>query len=87
MKRTLTHHLLETHAVVGEVESGGEIGLKIDQTLTQDATGTLVHLAFENAWNAANPSGTGGELSTSRCLASGVCMSTAAFGRMSRARM
>lgn len=47
MKETLTHHLLESHLVEGDVRSGREIGLKIDQTLTQDATGTLVYLAFE----------------------------------------
>jgi aconitate hydratase len=47
MKGTLTLRLLMDHAVDGDVQTGHEIGLKIDQTLTQDATGTLVYLAFE----------------------------------------
>jgi aconitate hydratase len=47
MKGTITHHLLTEHIVEGVVEPGREMALKIDQTLTQDATGTLVYLAFE----------------------------------------
>jgi len=36
--------LIASHLVEGDLEAGKEIGLKIDQTLTQDATGTLVML-------------------------------------------
>ena len=39
---TLAHRLIADHLVDGRMEPGGEIGLRIDQTLTQDATGTLV---------------------------------------------
>jgi aconitate hydratase len=39
--------LISSHLVDGEMEPGTEIGLKIDQTLTQDATGTLVMLELE----------------------------------------
>jgi aconitate hydratase len=39
--------LIRSHLVAGDVEPGGEIGLRIDQTLTQDATGTLVMLELE----------------------------------------
>jgi len=38
---------LEKHIVEGTFEKGAEIGLRIDQTLTQDSTGTLVYLQFE----------------------------------------
>jgi len=39
--------LIDSHLVDGRMEVGAEIGLKIDQTLTQDATGTLVMLELE----------------------------------------
>jgi len=39
--------LIESHLLEGELEPGGEIALRIDQTLTQDATGTMVMLEFE----------------------------------------
>jgi len=39
--------LIETHLVEGEMTAGEEIALTIDQTLTQDATGTMVMLEFE----------------------------------------
>jgi aconitate hydratase len=39
--------LIESHLAEGRMEPGKEIGLKIDQTLTQDATGTMVMLEFE----------------------------------------
>src|SRR5215217_9663652 len=39
--------LIESHLLEGEPESGAEIALRIDQTLTQDATGTMVMLEFE----------------------------------------
>jgi aconitate hydratase len=43
----VTEKLISSHLVDGEMEPGTEIGLKIDQTLTQDATGTLVMLELE----------------------------------------
>ncbi len=47
MKGTIAERILREHLVEGEVKPGGEIGLTIDQTLTQDATGTMVYLEFE----------------------------------------
>ncbi len=47
MGRSLTRKILEEHLVVGEYVPGNEIGIKIDQTLTQDATGTMAYLQFE----------------------------------------
>ena len=43
----LTYKLLSAHLVSGELKPGAEIALKIDQTLTQDATGTMAYLQFE----------------------------------------
>ncbi|MBD3379775.1 MAG: aconitate hydratase [Candidatus Omnitrophica bacterium] len=47
MGKTLTYKILEEHLVSGKLEPGKEIGVKIDQTLTQDATGTMAYLQFE----------------------------------------
>ena len=47
MAKNVTQKLIESHLVEGGMKSGEEIGLKIDHTLTQDATGTLVMLEFE----------------------------------------
>ena len=47
MGKNVTQQLIESHLVEGRMKSGEEVGLKIDQTLTQDATGTLVMLEFE----------------------------------------
>jgi len=47
MKLNVTQKLIAAHLVEGELAKGREIGLKIDQTLTQDATGTLVMLELE----------------------------------------
>lgn len=47
MGKNVTQKLIESHLVEGRMIPGEEIGLKIDQTLTQDATGTLVMLEFE----------------------------------------
>ncbi|MGW2939044.1 aconitase family protein [Streptomyces sp. NPDC001156] len=44
---TLAHRLIADHLVDGRMEPGREIGLQIDQTLTQDATGTLVMQELE----------------------------------------
>ena len=45
--KTLTQKILEKHLVSGRYKQGEEIGIKIDSTLTQDATGTLAYLQFE----------------------------------------
>lgn len=47
MGLTLTEKILKAHVVDGEFVKGQEIGIKIDQTLTQDATGTMAYLEFE----------------------------------------
>lgn len=47
MGQTVTEKLIEDHLVSGEMTPGEEIALEIDQTLTQDATGTLVMLELE----------------------------------------
>jgi len=47
MAQNVTQKLIEAHLVEGSAQAGQEIGLKIDQTLTQDATGTMVMLEFE----------------------------------------
>src|SRR2546426_798743 len=47
MGMNLAQKLIASHLVEGRMEVGTEIGLKIDQTLTQDATGTLVMLELE----------------------------------------
>lgn len=47
MGKNVTQKLLESHLVEGEMVQGKEIGLKIDQTLSQDATGTMVMLELE----------------------------------------
>ncbi|HOJ65303.1 MAG TPA: aconitate hydratase [Spirochaetota bacterium] len=47
MGKTLTQKILEIHLIEGEYKKGSEIGIRIDQTLTQDATGTLAYLQFE----------------------------------------
>lgn len=47
MPKNVTQKLIEHHLVAGEMSMGEEIALKIDQTLTQDATGTMVMLELE----------------------------------------
>ena len=47
MGMTLTEKILSAHLVEGEMVKGSEIGIRIDQTLTQDATGTMAYLEFE----------------------------------------
>ncbi|MCI1990741.1 MAG: aconitate hydratase [Oscillospiraceae bacterium] len=44
---TLAQKIIRKHLVSGEMTVGSEIGLKIDQTLTQDATGTMAYIEFE----------------------------------------
>lgn len=46
MGLTLAEKILKSHTVDGEFKKGCEIGLKIDQTLTQDATGTMAYIEF-----------------------------------------
>ena len=48
MGLTLTEKIIKRHLVSGEMIPGSEIGIRIDQTLTQDATGTMVYLQFES---------------------------------------
>ncbi|MEN6575895.1 MAG: aconitate hydratase [Phycisphaerales bacterium] len=48
MGKTLIHKILEAHLVEGRMTPGEEIGIRIDQTLTQDATGTTAFLLFES---------------------------------------
>jgi len=48
MTETLTYKILKSHLVEGKLAPGSEIGIKIDQTLTQDATGTTALLLFES---------------------------------------
>ncbi len=47
MGYTIAQKLIRSHLVSGEMTTGSEIGLRIDQTLTQDATGTMAYLEFE----------------------------------------
>ncbi len=48
MAKTLTYKILEHHLVEGTLQPGSPIGIRIDQTLTQDATGTTAFLLFES---------------------------------------
>ena len=47
MGLTLAQKIIKNHLLSGEMSVGSDIGLKIDQTLTQDATGTMAYLEFE----------------------------------------
>lgn len=47
MKGTIFYKILSEHLVEGNLIPGDEIGIQIDQTLTQDATGTMAYLQFE----------------------------------------
>ena len=53
MRKSITQKILEEHIVEGKFEPGEEIAIKIDQTLTQDATGTMAYLQTE-AMGVAN---------------------------------
>ena len=44
---SITRRIIEEHLAEGKFEPGEEIALRIDQTLTQDATGTMAYLQFE----------------------------------------
>jgi len=47
MGKNIVTKILESHLVEGKLEPGTEISIRIDQTLTQDATGTMAYLQFE----------------------------------------
>lgn len=47
MGKSIVQKIIEAHLVEGEFDPGKEIAIKIDQTLTQDATGTMAYLQFE----------------------------------------
>ncbi len=47
MPDNLTYKIIKEHLVEGEIKKGSEIGIRIDQTLTQDATGTMAYLQLE----------------------------------------
>ena len=47
MGYTIAQKIIKEHLLCGEMSAGAEIGLRIDQTLTQDATGTMAYLQFE----------------------------------------
>ncbi|MCX7817012.1 MAG: aconitate hydratase [Syntrophales bacterium] len=47
MGLNITEKILSSHLVGGKLEAGSEIAIRIDQTLTQDATGTMTYLQFE----------------------------------------
>ncbi|MCR4924841.1 MAG: aconitate hydratase [Clostridiales bacterium] len=47
MGYTIGQKLIKSHLVSGDMTVGSEVGIRIDQTLTQDATGTMAYLEFE----------------------------------------
>lgn len=47
MGYTLSQKIIKEHLVSGEMKAGEEISIRIDQTLTQDSTGTMAYLQFE----------------------------------------
>ena len=47
MGMTIAQKIIKAHLVSGTMKAGQEIALRIDQTLTQDATGTMAYLEFE----------------------------------------
>ena len=47
MGLTIAEKIIKNHLVAGEMKKGTDIGIRIDQTLTQDATGTMAYLEFE----------------------------------------
>lgn len=58
MGQTIAQKIIAKHLVSGEMKAGKEIALKIDQTLTQDATGTMAYLEFESRASTASRHGT-----------------------------
>jgi len=47
MGKSITEKIIDAHIVEGKPKKGEEVGIKINQTLTQDATGTMAYLQFE----------------------------------------
>ena len=47
MGYTISQKIIKNHLLTGDLSLGKEVGIKIDQTLTQDATGTMAYLEFE----------------------------------------
>ena len=47
MGKTIAQKIIESHLISGDLTPGSEVALRIDQTLTQDATGTMAYLEFE----------------------------------------
>ncbi|MBQ7653723.1 MAG: aconitate hydratase, partial [Clostridia bacterium] len=47
MGLTISEKIIKNHIVDGEMIKGSQVGIRIDQTLTQDATGTMAYLEFE----------------------------------------
>lgn len=47
MGYTIAQKIIKSHLLEGKMVKGEEIGIRIDQTLTQDATGTMAYLQFE----------------------------------------
>ncbi|MBQ7580361.1 MAG: aconitate hydratase [Clostridia bacterium] len=47
MGLTISEKIIKNHIVDGEMVKGSQVGIRIDQTLTQDATGTMAYLEFE----------------------------------------
>jgi hypothetical protein len=47
MGKGIAQKILDAHIVEGVAGAGNEVGIRIDQTLTQDATGTMAYLQFE----------------------------------------
>ena len=47
MGLTIAQKIIKAHMLSGDMTVGSEVALKIDQTLTQDATGTMAYLEFE----------------------------------------
>ena len=47
MSKTIAQKIISTHLVSGDMTPGSQVALRIDQTLTQDATGTMAYLEFE----------------------------------------
>ena len=47
MGRNIVEKIIKNHYVSGQMKPGKEVAVRIDQTLTQDATGTMAYLQFE----------------------------------------
>ena len=47
MGKTIAQKIIASHLISGDMTPGSEIALRIDQTLTQDATGTMAYLEFK----------------------------------------